>query len=314
MSVDPGASVSVCVATFRRRAGLERVLRGLDLLVFERSATPRLEILVIDNDPAGSARQVVEQLRATVRWPIRYEHEPRRGLSHVRNAAIASARARSELVAFIDDDEQPTPAWLDELLAVQRDLDADVVLGPTLRLFEGEVPRWIERGGFFVERRYPTGTALEHGGIGNALIHTRVLADVDPPFDERMSLAGGEDTLFFLRLSRAGRRIVWADAAVVHEWIPQSRARAGWILKRVYRTSNTWGLCERELSPTARTVALRVAKSGARIAYGAALLPFGLVLGRHLLVKSLWYMCWGAGNLTGLLGLRYDEYRVTHGS
>jgi succinoglycan biosynthesis protein ExoM len=307
------ASVSICVATFRRPVGLERVLRGLDLLVFDRCATPVLEIVVVDNDPDGSARAVVESLAAEVRWPIRYEHEPRRGLSHVRNAAMASARQRSELVAFIDDDEEPTPGWLDELLAVQRELDADVVLGPTLRRFEGAVPTWVERGRFFVEPRYPTGTELEHGGIGNALIHTRVLGENEPPFDERMSLAGGEDTLFFLRLSRSGRKIVWADSAVVHEWIPPSRARAGWILKRIYRTSNTWGLCERVLEPTPTTIALRIAKGGARMAYGAALLPVGLVVGRHMLMRALWYMCWGAGNLTGLLGLRYDEYRVTHG-
>jgi succinoglycan biosynthesis protein ExoM len=313
MATGEKATVSVCVATFRRQLGLERVLRGLDLLVFEKSATPEMEILVVDNDPEGSARAVVESLRPALRWPLRYEHEPRRGLSHVRNAAMASARARSELVAFIDDDEEPTPGWLDELLVVQRDLDADVVLGPTLRRFEGDVPAWVERGRFFVEPRYPTGTELEHGGIGNALIHTRVLDEHTPPFDEKMSLAGGEDTLFFLRLSRAGRKIVWADGAVVHEWIPPSRARADWILKRIYRTSNTWGLCERELAPTPKTVALRVAKGGARIAFGAALFPVAWLFGRHMVVRSLWYMCWGAGNLTGLLGLRYHEYRVTHG-
>ena len=176
------------------------------------------------------------------------------------------------------------------------------------------MPAWVERGGFFVEKRYPTGTALEHGGIGNALIHTRVLADVDPPFDERMSLAGGEDTLFFLRLTRAGRKIVWSDEAVVWEYIPQSRARAQWILKRVYRTSNTWGFCERELEPGARTMALEAAKGGARIAFGAALLPVAWLFGRHMVVRSLYYMAWGAGNLTGILGLRYYEYRVTHGS
>jgi succinoglycan biosynthesis protein ExoM len=307
-------SVSVCVATFRRPDGLTRVLRGLDTLVFRKSPAPVLEVMVIDNDPEGSARRVVESLRTAVRWPLRYEHEPRRGLSNVRNAAMASARQRSTLVAFIDDDEEPTPEWLDELLAVRRETDADVVLGPTLRRFEGDVPEWVERGAFFVEKRFATGTVVEHGGIGNALIHTRVLADRDQPFDERMSLAGGEDTLFFLQLSRSGRKIIWADEAVAWEYIPESRARARWILKRVYRTSNTWGFCERELKGDARTMALEAAKGGARIAFGAALLPVGCLFGRHMVVRALYYMAWGAGNLTGILGLRYYEYRVTHGS
>lgn len=313
MSAPAPGSVSICVATYRRSEGLERVLRGLDTLVFRKVAAPALEVLVVDNDPEGSARPVVERLAGEIRWPVRYEHEPKRGLSHVRNSAVHHARARSELVAFIDDDEEPTPGWLDELLTVRASLDADVVLGPTLRRFEGEVPAWVERGGFFVEPRYSTGTVVEHGGIGNALVHTRVFTAGEPPFDERMSLAGGEDTLFFLRLTRAGRRIVWADDAVVHEYIPPSRARMGWILQRVYRTSNTWGLCERELAPSAAVPALRLVKGAVRIAYGLATLPLALLRGRHAAVRSLWYVCLGAGHVAGVAGLRYDEYRTTHG-
>src|SRR5688500_10522919 len=107
MSTGEPDTVSVCIATYRRPEGLTRVLRGLDTLTFRRSPEPVLELLVIDNDPEGSARGVVESLRAGIRWPIRYEHEPKRGLSNVRNAAMASARQRSVLVAFIDDDEEP---------------------------------------------------------------------------------------------------------------------------------------------------------------------------------------------------------------
>jgi hypothetical protein len=51
----------------------------------------------------------------------------------------------------------------------------------------------------------------------------------------------------------------------------------------------------------------------ARIAYGLAMLPVSWVFGRHMVVKSLWYVCWGAGNITGLMGLKFHEYRVVHG-
>lgn len=303
--------VAVCTATFRRPEGLTRVLRGLDTLRFGGDP-PELELLVVDNDPEGSGRAVCDALRRELRWPLRYVHEPTRGLSYVRNRAVAET-ADADFVAFIDDDEEPTPPWLEELLKAQRAYDADVVLGPTLRRFEGEIPDWIERGGFFDDPRYPTGTLLEHGGIGNSLIHRRAFARIDPPFDARLALAGGEDTHFFLRLHDAGGRIVWADEAVVHEWIPPSRANTRWILQRVYRTSNTWGMCEREIRPSRRVAALRVAKAGARIAYGLASLPFSWIGGRHRAVRSLWWVCLGAGHLTGVAGLRYHEYRVTHG-
>ncbi|HWK89903.1 MAG TPA: glycosyltransferase, partial [Longimicrobium sp.] len=282
----------------------------------ELSAVPAAEpwVVVVDNDPDGSARETCARLAPRLPWPLRYEHEPERGISAARNRAVAAARALgAEWLAFIDDDEVPEPRWLDELLRVQARYDADVVSGPVIRRFEGPVPAWVHRGGLFELPRHATGDRVEHPGAGNVLIRMAVLEGMEAPFDPRYGLSGGEDTHLFLRLAAAGRRMVWADEAVAYEWLPASRARAGWLLRRVYRAANTWSRCERELRPEARVAAVRGAKGIARIALGAALLPVSWLGGRHMVVKSLWYVCFGAGNLTGLLDLRYDEYKVTHG-
>jgi succinoglycan biosynthesis protein ExoM len=154
---------------------------------------------------------------------------------------------------------------------------------------------------------------VEHPGAGDVLIRAAALDAHPGPFDPRYTLTGGEDTHLFLRMARAGCVMVWADDAVAHEHTPPERARAGWILRRVYRTANTWSACERELHPSPAALAKRVAKGSARVAFGVATLPFAWVLGRHMLVRSLWYVCFGAGNLTGLTRLRYQEYRGVHG-
>lgn len=305
--------VSVCVLTFRRPFGLRTLLEGLEALEFRRSPEPDLEVVVVDNDPEGTAEEVCAAAAAGLRWPLRCVREARRGISHARNRAVASARPGTELVAFIDDDMVPSPAWLDELLHAREAYGADVVLGPTLRRFEGEVPAWVRRGGFFGDRRMPTGTAVEHGGIGNSLIDARLLRESAAPFDERLALTGGEDTHFFLRAARAGKRLVWADEAVAYERVPASRATAGWILRRGYRVANTWSWCERELSLTPRVAALRVGKGLARIGMGLAMLPVGALLGRHVLVRGLYQVAFGAGNLAGLLGHHLREYRTTQG-
>jgi succinoglycan biosynthesis protein ExoM len=304
--------VAVCVATFRRPAGLERLLHGLEGLAFAGEA-PSLEIVVVDNDPEQSARATCEALRPGLRWPLRYEPEPRRGISHARNRAVAASRSWADFVAFIDDDEAPEPDWIEQLLRVQASYDADVVCGPVIRHFESEPPEWVKKGGFFVDARYPTGTDIPDPATNNVLIRTAVFGESDEPFDLRFGLTGGEDTHFFLRLGRAGRKMVWADEARVNEWVPVSRASGKWVLQRVYRTSNTWSICERELHPTFRAAGMRVAKGMARIAYGLAILPVSWLFGRHMVVKSLWYVCWGAGNITGLMGLKFHEYRVVHG-
>lgn len=305
--------VSVCVATYLRPQGLAQLLRGLGALHFEHVPAPELEIVVVDNDPGGSAAAVCDALAPSLPWALRYVHEPRRGISHVRNRAVQCAREGSEFFAFIDDDEFPEPRWLDELLRVQREYDADVVAGPVVRRFEDEPPAWVHRGGFFDLPRHQTGARVEHPGAGNVLIRTAALDSMPEPFDPRFGLTGGEDTHLFLRLAQSGLTMVWSDEALAYEWIPSSRANAGWLLRRVYRSANTWSMCEREITPGARPVLMRAAKGLARVGLGVALLPVSWMMGRHMMIRSLWYVCFGAGNLTGLVGLRYDEYRVTHG-
>ncbi|ORA27022.1 hypothetical protein BST13_31100 [Mycobacterium aquaticum] len=301
--------VAVCIATYRRSQGLRRLLRSLNELSFPHSRMLKIEIVVVDNDPAGSARSLCADAAAWVKWPLHYLHEPRRGISQVRNCAVAFSRTVAEFTAFIDDDEVATTNWLDELLYVQAAYDADAVLGPAVRIFEGPAPEWATRGKYFEGQRHSTGDLIEHGGIGNALINNRVFTDAQAPFDERLGLSGGEDTLFFLRLARLNRKLVWADDAVIHEFVPCDRTRVRWVLKRVYRTANTWSFCERELQPSTRTLAVRAAKGLVRVGMGLLMLPLGLLLGRHVLVRALWYVSYGLGNLTGLLGLRYDAYR-----
>lgn len=306
--------VAVCVVTYLRPRGLARLLDGLERLRFERVEMPGVEVVVVDNDPAGSARAVCDAAAPGLRWPVRYAHETRRGVSQARNRAVEEARrGGAEWIAFIDDDEVPDERWLDELLRVREEYGADVVAGPVPPVFEEGAPAWVERGGFFAPRRFATGTRFEHPGAGNVLLRTAVLDGMEAPFDERFALTGGEDTHLFLRLARAGATMVWADEAIAYEWTPPTRTRARWILLRVYRAANTWSACERELDSAPRVLAGRVAKGVARIGFGLALLPVSWIFGRHMMVRSLWYVCFGAGNLTGLTGLRYDEYKTVHG-
>jgi succinoglycan biosynthesis protein ExoM len=301
----------VGVITFRRPEGLTALLDGLAGLRFEAPA-PELSVVVVDNDPAGSAQGVCDAATASGRLPgsLHYVRESRRGLSFARNRAVGTALDQgADYLAFVDDDEVPNPDWLEELLRVARGYGADVVAGRVIRRFEREPPEWVSRGGFFVDRRLPTGTPVQIASTSNVLVSSRVLTAMNQLFDARFALTGGEDTHFFLRVSAAGYRLVWADDAVVEELVPPERARLGWVLRRAYRVANTWSLCERELSPTPGMLGARVAKAIARLGLGAGLLIRGAIAGRHVAARGLWQLAFGAGNLTGLLGVRFAEYK-----
>jgi glycosyltransferase involved in cell wall biosynthesis len=162
------ADVAIIVPTLRRPDSLKRALRSL----FAQTAVgDRIsEIVVVDNDPSGSAAAGVEALRALAPWPLVYVHAPRPGVATARNAGLTATRA--SLIAFLDDDETASPGWLAALLKAQETTGAEAVFGP----ITGRAPEasawlkpYLER---FFGREGPerTGRIDTPYGCGNSLM------------------------------------------------------------------------------------------------------------------------------------------------
>ena len=299
--------LAICIATHKRPVGLERLITDLQGLTFERCPEPAIEIVVVDNDPACSAKEMCAALARSSRWPLIYVSEPRRGISFARNAALRTAQSRqARYIAFIDDDETPTPAWIDELLAGMEQYGAGVVAGPVLPMFEAPVPPWMVKGKFFERARSASGSRRATVATCNVLFRANVLDEGIGGFDESLGLSGGEDSDFFLRVAHAGYPIVWIDSAIVHEWNPPSRTRTRWILRRAFNVGNNWAGFRQNYRPSAR-MALR------GLAKGLLLLPVSVLRGRHEIVSSMELVATGVGYLVGKSGLRFERYRKTDG-
>jgi GT2 family glycosyltransferase len=288
------------------------LLDAMAKLEFPRH-TPEMNIIVVDNDVNRSAEPICEQARGRLNWPLRYEVEPRRGIAFARNKAVDCA-GDAAFLAFVDDDEVPEPGWLDELLDVQSRFGADVVTGPTLCSYAEDAPSWVKKGRFYQPPRHATGQRLDTAYTGNVLIRSDILRHMHPVFDERIGLGVGEDVDFFRRVHRAGYTIVWADRAVVTQWMPTSRATARGILQRAFSIGNSHSLLQLEWRPTPVAVLGVLGDAAYTFAKGLALLPLGLFQGKCGFVRSLWHVCRAAGMLVGLVGIRHAYYRTTHGS
>jgi GT2 family glycosyltransferase len=297
--------VGVCITTYKRRDLLRELLAGASDLTFHKVAMPEITFVIVDNDASRSAEEVCRA--AQLPWPLKYVVESRRGIAQARNRAIREA-GDVDLIAFIDDDEIPTPQWLDELLWTQSRFAADVVCGPVLPSFAADVPEWVKIGGFFDRTVHDSGSTPDECRSGNVLIHKKVFIDVNG-FDERFGLTGGEDTQFFLRVRQAGHTIVSSAEAVAYEAVSLSRANLKAVLRRGYQSGNSWVLCESSLDRRISTRIVRAAKACGWIVVGSASACVSPLFGMPAFAKSLQNIWLGAGMLSALAGQSFQAYQ-----
>ncbi|MCC5997181.1 MAG: glycosyltransferase family 2 protein [Oceanicaulis sp.] len=209
----------VMIPTYRRPESLTRAVRS----VFAQTRAPD-EVIIADNDPAGSARGTVEALRAQSPCPLVYVHAPEPGVSNARNAGFAAAGA--ERIAQLDDDESAPAHWLAALTAAHEASGAGVTFGPVHASAQGAGPvlnAWLHR----LYSRTPgheEGLIAKPYGCGNSLIDRTACPLPDPPFDASANQTGGEDDILFAALAARGVRFGWAPQAEVTEHVEAARA------------------------------------------------------------------------------------------
>lgn len=224
--------VAVVMCTVDRFDMADRTIASI--LQQENRLGLRFEMIVVDNSEDALSRDRIAATAARAHVPLRYVHEPRRNISHARNAGIAASDA--EFVAFIDDDEIAPADWLDTMVTTARCKAADVVAGPVYPVYEGGTPPvWDPEGQLPVrDRGVPTGTSIPLGATCNILFRAATCFPSAEPFDPSLGRTGGEDTDLTRRLCDQGRQLVWCADSVVTEFQPLSRMTLHYYSKRVF--------------------------------------------------------------------------------
>jgi succinoglycan biosynthesis protein ExoM len=299
--------ISVCIPTHRREQQLRSLLQDLaeqDLLPFE--------VVVVDNNAAGSARGVVDSFRGPAcPFVLTYSIQPERSIPLTRNMTVQLATG--EWLAFVDDDERAPREWLRGLYDCAMAHAADGVLAPVEPRVPDSAPAWIRRGNFYDWPRVATGTIVPRKLLrfGNLMLRGSAVRNLPGPFDQSFALSAGEDVDMLVRLVNAGAKLVWCDEATVWEPVEAKRLSLRWLLMRGYsggqafgwiRTSGTLGkasLPVRAALLLQWSIQLLVASL-----LGVLLWPFA----RHRAVPWLIKAWANAGKLTSLAGRRYSAY------
>jgi GT2 family glycosyltransferase len=240
--------VSIAVCTRERVHDLAECLQSILRMLDEPSAAMHdVEVLVVDNAPAGDAtREVVASLPG-----VRYALELRPGLDFARNRALEEAEG--EFVAYVDDDATLDAGWLAGLAeALSENPDAAAVTGLVLprELATRAQVVFERRGGFrrgFEKLRYegdhrpgnpvyPAGAGIFGAGCNMVVRRdvVRELGSFDEALDTGPPLPGGGDLDIFYRVIRAGFPLVYEPSMLAfHRHRREYRA-----LRRQYWT---WG-------------------------------------------------------------------------
>lgn len=304
--------IRIAVATYHRPTDITRCLattlpqvRAVNDLAEDLDVS----VLVIDNDPGGSAEAAVASFADE---SVAYVVESTPGISAARNRALGESDGHDVLI-YIDDDEEPLEGWLASLLRVYSDSGAAAVAGKVVSDLDDLHDPWIIEGGFFDRKLRQTGQILQAAATNNLLLDLRFVARHGLRFDDRYGLSGGGDTHFTRRLVAAGGTIVWCEEAVVIDHVPPSRMTREWVRKRARRMGNSDVVVDVDVASggTQRLIrrARGLARGGVRMGMGCLLFGAGLVTGStRRKARATRLVERGRGMVGGALGSQQWEY------
>ena len=206
----PSCTVAIC--TRNRAEFLQTCLDGLHTSM----GSDPMPILVIDN---ASSDRTAEVLR-TYRDHIKIALEPRIGLSHARNRALAECG--TDYLVFLDDDGIPSSSWAGAVRSAIARHAPDVFGGPFVPFYRSPKKAWFadHLGAAHTDLRdglQPFGTCFSGGNMGWRCGLLKSFGGFDPA----LGIAGGrlrlgEETALQMAMWQANPQTQFVFSAQMH--------------------------------------------------------------------------------------------------
>lgn len=301
-------NITICIPTYKRPIMLKKLIVSIIGCNLNKSLIKDVNIIIVDNDTCMTAESVVNELKNKIISPFRINYFvfPVKGLSNVRNELLRRALdLNTSFIVFIDDDEYPSPEWLNELVKTIVFNNGDMARGPVISVFDYNVSKYITY--WFEHFNKEDDKNIKSIATNNLIIRTDALVNFQIWFDQRFNTTGGEDSYFGIQMIKKGAKMHWASNAIVYETIPENRSNIKYIIKKYYNGANifTYNLKIEKLylKLLKKTLTSFLYLFAGVFATCAVLIPIKRKYWGLIKISE------GLGGFAGLFSLRYHGYK-----
>lgn len=235
-------NIVVAVCTYNRHEPLSTLLDALVVCARRAGPQARVGVVIVDDSVDGNAEPVVARFLTSFELGLIYCRSGKQNISIARNLAVERAAELADWIAMTDDDCEPSPDWLLELLVMQERTKAGAVTGPMIRRVPAGSPAWLTEQPFLqlgIDRP-EDGSELAFASTFNSMLSAAWLRKhPDIRFHPSLGEIGGEDMVFFRAAHNVGLKISFANKAVVYENEPMTRANLSYQLRAFFWHGNS---------------------------------------------------------------------------
>ncbi|GAC1654536.1 MAG: glycosyltransferase family 2 protein [Ktedonobacteraceae bacterium] len=227
-------SVIICAYTEERWYDLMAAIESVQ----QQTPPPSEIIVVIDHNP-----RLLKRVQERLPGEIVVENTEARGLSGARNSGIRAAR--SQMIAFLDDDAVAAPNWLMQLSQGLTDPHVLGTGGTVMPLWSTDAPGWLPEEFYWVigctYRGMPQTAAAIRNPIGANMAFKRKVFDAVGGFRNGIGRVGKwpvgcEETELCIRAGQywPQHTFLYQPQARVFHHVPDNRARFRYFCSRCY--------------------------------------------------------------------------------
>jgi len=231
--------ISVIICTYNR---CESLCNTLDSLIRQKNIDFEYEIIIVDNNSKDNTKEILYSYIQKFKLKLKYFFEYQQGLSYARNIGIKEAKG--SILIFTDDDCILDENWLSNINKCFQNYNCDGIGGRILPLYPENTPKWIIDnkdllGGPIVmfdygelNLAYDSKTMFPF--VGANLSFKKNCFDEFGLFSTNLgagSGALGEDTDFFKRLEKAGKKLYYCGEALAWHPVEIKRTNLRYLAK-----------------------------------------------------------------------------------